>query len=69
MGHDFEKEKIETKAKVLKKLGFQEGDSSETIVELTPRFKGYHILINTARTDKPKGEAVQESVSDILFKI
>jgi len=67
-GRDLDKEKIEKKAKILKKLGFAEGDAQDKVVEITPRFKGYQVLINTARIDKTKGEAVRESVTDILFK-
>ena len=65
---DLQKEKTESRTKILKKLGFKEGNEPGKAVELTPRFKGYHILINTAQTNKPKAESIQESI-ELLFKI
>src|ERR1700722_2240205 len=38
-----------------------EEDNLDKVVELTPRWKGYDVLINTAQTNKPKTEAVLTS--------
>lgn len=61
-------EEIDARGKILKELGFEEGDAPDKVVELTPQYKGYHILINNAQTDKPKTEALQTAVGQILFK-
>lgn len=60
---DLPKERQDKKAALLEKLGLNQ----QNVVELTPKFKGYHLLINTASTDKHKQEATQEAMQ-ILFK-
>ena len=65
---DLQEEKTKAREKILKKFGFKEGDDPNTTVKLTPDFKGYDILINTAETNKPKTEAVKDAVQQIIFK-
>ena len=68
-GRDLELEKNEKKAQILKELGFAKEDGYDKIVELTPRFKGYDISINTEFVNKSRTEAIKESVQNILFKV
>ena len=63
-----EKETALSRSNILAKFGFEEGDDPNKVVELTPSYKGYHMLINTAQTQKPKSEAVQEAVKQVLVK-
>lgn len=65
---NLEERKDKHRETILNNLGFKETDDLDKVVELTPIWEGYHILINTAQTDKPKAEAVRESVQQILFK-
>ena len=58
---------IKSRSIILERLGFKEGDDLNKVVELAPNYKGYHILINTAQTNKPKSEAVKEAVNQIVY--
>lgn len=63
-----DQDNTEMRGKILKKLGFEEGDSPDKTVSLTPRFNGYHMLVSTTSSGKTKEETVQESVKTIFKK-
>jgi hypothetical protein len=63
-----EKDTALSRSIILAKFGFKEGDDADKVVELTPSYKGYHMLINTAHGEKSKLEVVQEAVKQILVK-
>ncbi|MBA3958128.1 MAG: hypothetical protein H0X51_07035 [Parachlamydiaceae bacterium] len=65
---ELEKKTVHLRGIILERFGFKEGDDPNKVVELTPSYKGYHMLINTARGDKSKSEVVQEAVKQILVK-
>lgn len=67
-GRDPQQEKAASRRKILEKFGFSEGDDPDKVVALTPSYKGYHTLINTAQKGKSKSEAAQDAVSQILSK-
>lgn len=64
----FEKDTVLSKRIIFEKFGFKEGDDSNKMVELTPSYKGYHMLINTASVEKSKSEIIQDAIKQILFK-
>lgn len=63
-----EKDTVLSRSIILAKFGFEEGDDPNKVVELTPSYKGYHMLINTAQGGKSKSEVVQEAIKQILVK-
>jgi len=66
-GKDLLKER-ETKIQaILSKLGFEQDDPPDKVSELTPRFNGYNIIINTSAPGVSREESVQRSVEQILF--
>lgn len=63
-----EKDTARIRSIILAKFGFEEGDDADKVVELTPSFKGYHMLISTAQGEKSKSEVVQDAIKQILYK-
>jgi hypothetical protein len=61
-------EMIRSRNIIFERLGFKDGDDPNKVVELTPSYRGYHMLINTAQTNKQTAEAVKEAVNQILLK-